>query len=105
MGAFIFVLVAIFAISEFDHINLSDAIRTHETSFATTDEGDIGQIFGTHSYKSKSVQVTVEEPVVQVQVQAQVNCYKSSELVRDLTVPYRQRSYIQSDGTLCTPVQ
>ena len=103
MGAFIFVLVAIFAISEFDQINLSDTIRTHETSFATIDEGDIGQIFGTHSYKPKSVQVTVEEPVVQAQ--AQINCYQSSELVRDLTVPYGQRSYIQSDGTLCTPVQ
>ena len=103
MGAFIFVLVAIFAISEFDQINLSDAIRTHETSFATTDEGDISQIFGTHSYKSKPVPVpvTVEEPVVKTQV----NCYQESELVRDLTVPYGQRSYIQSDGTSCTPVE
>ena len=101
MGAFIFVLVAIFAISEFDQINLSDEIRTHETSFVTTDEGDIGQMFGTHSYKSEPVPVMVEEPVVQ----AKVNCYQSSELVRDLTVPYGQRSYIQSDGTLCTPVQ
>ena len=101
MGAFIFVLVAIFAISESDQINLSDAIRTHETSFETTDEGDIGQIFRTHSYNSEPIQVTVEEPAVQ----AQINCYQTSELVRDLTVPYGQRSYIQSDGTSCTPMQ
>ena len=101
MGAFIFVLMAIFAISESDQINLSDATTTHEVNFATIDEGDIGQIFGTHSYKSEPVQVTVEEPVVQ----AQVNCYQASELVRDLTVPYGQRSYIQSDGTSCTPME
>jgi len=101
MGAFIFVLVAIFAISEFDQINLSDVTTTHEANFVMTDEGDIGQIFGTHSYKSEPVQVKVEEPVVQ----AQVNCYQTSELVRDLTVPYGQRSYIQADGTSCTPVQ
>jgi hypothetical protein len=101
MGVIIIVLVAIFAISESNQINLSDAIATHEANFVTIDEGDIGQIFGTHSYKSESVQVTVEEPVVQ----AQVSCYQASELVRDLTVPYGQRSYIQSDGTACTPVE
>jgi len=101
MGAFIFIMVAIFAISESDQINLSDTASNHETSFAMTDEGDIGQIFGTHSYESELVPVMVEKPVVQ----AKVNCYQSSELVRDLTVSYGQRSYIQSDGTLCTPVQ
>ena len=101
MGAFIFVLVAIFAIAESNQINLSDATITHEANFSTTDEGDIGQIFGTHRYKSEPVQVMVEDLIVQ----AQVNCYQTSELIRDLTVPYGQRSYIQSDGTACTPVE
>ena len=101
MVALVLALVAIFAISESNQINISDVTATENVAFAETDEGDIGQIFGTTPYYSEPIQVVVEEPVVQVQV----DCYRTHELVRDLTVPYDQRSYIQADGSSCTPVQ
>lgn len=105
MGALVLVLVAVFAISESELINSSntadEVTMTENVAFAETDEGDIGQIFGTTNYQSEPIQVVVEEPIVQ----AQVNCYRTNELVRDLTIPYGQRSYIQADGTTCTPVE
>ena len=102
MGALVLVLVAIFALSESDQIKLGDTASTEEIVFASTDEGDINQIFDTTSYRFEpTIHVVVEKPVVQ----AQFHCYRSTELVRDLTVPYGQRSYIQADGSTCTPVQ
>ena len=64
-------------------------------------EGDIGQIFGTNNSHSGAISVIVEEPLAA----APVPCYKTTQLIRDLTVPYSQRTYIRPDGTSCTPVE
>ena len=97
-------IVAALAISQTEILDSDEMLITsapgQQVAFVDVDEGDIGQIFGT-SQKVKPIVVVVEEPIVQVQV----DCYKTTELVRDLTIPYSQRSYIQPDGTSCTPVE
>ena len=101
MGALILVLVAVFAISGSELSHMSDTSSSELMVFVATDEGDIGQIFGTRNKPSKPI-VIVEDFIIQ----AQVNCYKQTTgLVRNLMVPYSQRSYIRSDGTSCTPVE
>lgn len=103
MGAFILVLVAVFAISESGQFNNIDNTNSYQkVAFVDIDEGDIGQIFGT-TYEPVPIQV-VEAPVI-VQVQQPVDCYQTDTLVRDLTIPFHQRSYIRADGTFCTPVE
>ena len=104
MGALILVLVAVFALSETSQV---DQNTTHSTTSVLTqtdmqaDEGDIGQIFGTNNRHPETISVIVEEPLAA----APVPCYKTTQLIRDLTVPYSQRTYIRPDGTSCTPVE
>ncbi len=103
MAILVLVLVAALAISQTDQFDDNEGIHALASSqpvaFSDGDEGDIGQMFGTHNNPSKAIAVIVEKPTVQ----AQADCYKSTELIRDLTVPYSQRSYIQPGGTFCTP--
>lgn len=108
MVALVIILITAFAMAEPTQFENHSNPYVQNVAFVDTDDGDIGQIFGTSSdNKIIPVEVMVEEPAIQAQamVEVLVNCYQTSELVRDLTVPYEQRSYIHSDGTTCTPVE
>lgn len=107
MGALVFLIVAVFAISQTESVDsatLPANLTEQQMAYVDDiDEGDIGQLFGkTPTIKLKSIVVIVEEPAV---VQVKIDCYAETELVRDLTVPYGQRSYIRADGSFCTPVE
>lgn len=99
MIALVIVLLAVLVIAEPSQSNT--AIPTQAVPIMEADEGDIGQIFGISKPIPASVIVIIEEPAPQVKV----DCYQTKELVRDLTVPYGQRTYIQPDGSHCTPVE
>lgn len=108
MAALVIILITALAMAEPTQFENHSNPRVQNVAFVDTDEGDIGQIFGISTdNKMLPVEVIVEEPTIQVQtiVEVPVNCYQTTELVRDLTVPFGQRSYIQSDGTTCTPME
>ena len=106
MGAIILVLIAVFALSESDQftVNQTQSMTGSTATYIEGDDGDIGQIFGVSDPVSAPITVVVEAPGPGTTAKP-VRCDQLTELVRDLTIPYKQRSYLRADGTACTPVE